>query len=190
MPNRLWLLRALRHKVELDSDLKFAPARFFDFKWRSFDHTKAIGVGIVELELDSLEPVGYIFVVDTADEDFPRVRMISWCILGPVCWIEGNGFCPIDEGTVDLHALILSASSEISRVPRLNLPAHAWFLQEPASQFRTMTTENNCTARDFIKDGEMMFAHYSVHTRISANKANMWPKLLSDVKICLDREIS
>lgn len=60
----------------------------------------------MKLELNFLEPAGYVFVVDAADKDFPGMCVISWYMLGSVGGIEGDCFGAIDEGTVNLYALI------------------------------------------------------------------------------------
>ncbi len=61
----------------------------------------------MELELNLLEPVGYVFIVDASYKDLPGVCMIGWRAPGSVGRIEGNRFGAVDEGTVDLDALIL-----------------------------------------------------------------------------------
>jgi hypothetical protein len=61
----------------------------------------------MKLELHFLEPVGYILIVDTAYEDFPGMSMVNWGISGSVDRIEGHRFSAVDEGTVNLNALMI-----------------------------------------------------------------------------------
>jgi hypothetical protein len=60
----------------------------------------------VELELHFFEPVGYVFIIDAANKDFPGVCMIGWRIFRSVCGVEWDCFGAVDEGTVNLDALI------------------------------------------------------------------------------------
>lgn len=92
MPHRLRLLRALRHEVEFDRDLELAPARLFDFERGRLDHAQAVGVGIVQFELYSLEPVGYIGAIDTTHKDFPTVCMVGRGVFRTVGGVKWCGF--------------------------------------------------------------------------------------------------
>jgi hypothetical protein len=59
----------------------------------------------VQLELDLLEPVRYVFVVDATDKDLPGVCMVGRYVLGSVGRIEWNRFGTVQERTVYLNSL-------------------------------------------------------------------------------------
>lgn len=52
----------------------------------------------MQLELYLLQPVGYVFVVDAADEDGPLVRVLGTYARGAVVGVEGLGDGAVDYG--------------------------------------------------------------------------------------------
>ena len=92
MPRRLRLLGTLRHKVELDRNIKFTPSRLFDLERWSLYHTQAVGVGVMEFKLHFLEPGGYISAINTTDKDFPTMCMVGGGVFGTVRGVKRCGF--------------------------------------------------------------------------------------------------
>ena len=85
VPYRLRLLVGFRDKVEFDLYFELAPSCFSDFKGRSFDGTKGIGVGFVQLEGDLLDEVGEVGVGRT----WPNVYGPLVCVVG--VYVRGSG---------------------------------------------------------------------------------------------------
>lgn len=52
----------------------------------------------MQLELHLFQPVGYVFVVDAADEDGPLVRVLRAYARGAVVGVEGLGDGAVDCG--------------------------------------------------------------------------------------------
>lgn len=104
MPDLLWFLGTLGDKIELDRNLKFTPARLLHFERWTLDHSDAVGICVMELELHLSQPVRDIFIVDSADKDLPFMGVIGWRIFRTVFGVEGNGFSAINEGSMDLDS--------------------------------------------------------------------------------------
>lgn len=96
MPQGLGFLAGFRDKVELDLDFEFTPAGLDDFEGRLFDGAHVLSVGLVQLELDFLQPVGDIFAVDAFDEYAPMVRVVRGNIGWFLLWVEELGFAAED----------------------------------------------------------------------------------------------
>lgn len=92
MPESLRLLHRFRYEVEFDLNLEFTPSRLRYLERGLFDGADVLGVCLVELKLDLLQPVGDVFVVDAFDVDAPLMRVIGGGVGGFLGWVEGLSF--------------------------------------------------------------------------------------------------